>query len=72
MILINHVFTLLCLLGTSLVASRPHDGMVNNDYIRDVGVVYSESQIKGDRTFLLAVKAKPECIPLYGLVPHAV
>ncbi|KAF1939203.1 hypothetical protein EJ02DRAFT_497698 [Clathrospora elynae] len=55
-------------MGIALAAPRPHIGMVNNDYVRDVGAVYPNLAYGGEGTFLLEAKNKPECITLYNIV----
>ena len=39
----------------------PHDQMVNNEFVRDVGVIYSGSNFTGDATFLVTHKKKRKC-----------
>ncbi|KAF2633546.1 hypothetical protein BU25DRAFT_486614 [Macroventuria anomochaeta] len=49
-----------CLLASAIAAS-PHDQMVNNEFIRDVGVLYPNSNFTGDPFFLVQHKKAPRC-----------
>lgn len=39
----------------------PHDQMVNNESVRDVGVIYSGNNFTGDATFLVTHKKERKC-----------
>ena len=54
------IFQLVCVLG-SLVIALPHDQMVNNDFIRDVGVLYPNSNFTGNPLFLVTHKKQRKC-----------
>ncbi|KAF9701645.1 hypothetical protein EKO04_000270 [Ascochyta lentis] len=45
----------------SLALALPHDRMVNNEFIRDVGVLFSESNFMGDPMFLVTSKEERKC-----------
>ncbi|KAF1844866.1 uncharacterized protein K460DRAFT_416229 [Cucurbitaria berberidis CBS 394.84] len=60
------IFAMLCLISMTLVASLPHTGMINDEFVRDVGAVYTEPGYGGKASFLLALKAEPKCMPFDG------
>ena len=55
-----NVFQYTCLLAATALA-LPHDQMVNNEFIRDVGVIYSNSNFTGAATFLVTHKKERKC-----------
>lgn len=44
---------------------EPHRGMIDNDDIRDVGVVYTAANFTGTRKFIFETKRELKCLPLY-------
>ena len=46
---------------TTLALALPHDQMVNNEFIRDVGVLYPNSNFTGGPLFLVQHKKAPKC-----------
>lgn len=58
---------LVCLL-VSPVHALPHDLMVNNELVRDVGVLFSNRNYNGNSTFLLMHKRESKCLQLDPLV----
>lgn len=57
-------FAVLCFIGMTVAAPLPHTGMVNDERVQDVGVIYVKPGYEGEGAFLLAAKANPECLPL--------
>lgn len=45
----------------SAVNAAPHDLMVNNEFVRDVGVVYSNNNFTGNPLYLVTHKKAPKC-----------
>ena len=41
--------------------SLPHDQMVDNEFIRDVGVLYPQVNFTGEPLFLVTHKKQPKC-----------
>lgn len=41
--------------------AAPHDLMVNNEFVRDVGVVYPNNNFTGNPLYLVAHKKAPKC-----------
>ncbi|KAL5121520.1 hypothetical protein ACEQ8H_000592 [Pleosporales sp. CAS-2024a] len=60
---LNILFTALTYL---LAAVGAHIGMVDDDYHRDVGLVYPLPDYKGNATRIFEIKNSPECMPLGG------
>lgn len=58
-------FAILALAGIAMAFPQPHNGMVDNANIRDVGVIYTGTNFTGAPKFIFELKARPECIPLY-------
>ena len=46
---------------TTTVYAHPHDQMVNNDFVRDVGIVYPNVNFTGDPLYLITHKQAPKC-----------
>jgi hypothetical protein len=59
----------LCLIGMAFAAPRPHTGMINDEKVMDVGVVYPQANYGGTPTFLLLSKQGPQCMQLYAPSP---
>lgn len=57
------IIHLLSLLAATAVA-LPHDLMINNDIIRDVGVIYPDGDFTGHPIYLVQHKQKPECLAI--------
>jgi hypothetical protein len=55
---------LFILAGIVMALPQPHTGMVDNDNVRDVGVIYTTTNFEGSAKFVFEIKAKPECLPL--------
>ncbi|KZM24626.1 uncharacterized protein EKO05_0008709 [Ascochyta rabiei] len=49
------------LLLASVVLAFPHDRMVNNEFIRDVGVLFSQSNFTGNVMLLVTHKQEHKC-----------
>jgi hypothetical protein len=64
---IKQLFALvvLCLVAVTMALPSPHDGFVDTPTIRDVGMLYSEADFKGENTFVYEIKAEPGYLPLY-------
>ncbi|KAJ4987552.1 hypothetical protein SVAN01_07009 [Stagonosporopsis vannaccii] len=60
MYIFNIIQIVIGLLASTVVA-LPHDLMVNNDLVRDVGVIYSNSNFTGTPLFLLQHKQGRKC-----------
>lgn len=41
--------------------AAPHDLMVNNEFVRDVGVVYPSNNFTGNPLYLVTHKKAPKC-----------
>lgn len=50
----------MCLLAP-LSFALPHDLMVNNNFIRDVGVLFPKSNFTGDPLYLVTHKKERKC-----------
>jgi hypothetical protein len=46
---------------TPAVSALPHDLMVNNEFVRDVGVVYPNDNFTGTPLYLVTYKKAPTC-----------
>ncbi|KAH7411770.1 hypothetical protein DE146DRAFT_771372 [Phaeosphaeria sp. MPI-PUGE-AT-0046c] len=55
---------ILGLLGLSIALPQPHTGMVDTATIRDVGLIYGETDFKGPGKLVFEIKAGPKCLPL--------
>jgi hypothetical protein len=65
-------YVVLCLVAMTTALPSPHEGFVDTPTLRDVGILYSEANFKGDNTFVYEIKAESECLPLYvHPLPHA-
>ncbi|KAJ4289821.1 hypothetical protein N0V90_011152 [Kalmusia sp. IMI 367209] len=42
----------------------PHVGMLDTPTVRDVGLIFTERDYKGDSTFLIETRDKATCIPI--------
>jgi hypothetical protein len=47
-----------------MALALPHDQMVNNEFIRDVGVLYPNSNFSGDPMYLVMYKQVPKCLQI--------
>ncbi|KAF1829053.1 hypothetical protein BDW02DRAFT_602871 [Decorospora gaudefroyi] len=56
-----------CLVGMVFASPRPHTGMINDEFYRNVGAVYDLSNYEGLGAFILQNKTAPECMQLYSL-----
>lgn len=59
------IFVVLCLVALTTAIASPHEGFVDTPTLRDVGILYSEENFKGENTFVYEIKTTPECLPLY-------
>lgn len=53
------------IIGLTMAVPEPHRGMIDNDDVRDVGVVYTKPDFAGTKKFIFEVKAEPGCLALY-------
>lgn len=44
-----------------MVITAPHDLMLNNEFVRDVDVVYSDNNFTGNPLYLVTHKKAPKC-----------
>ncbi|CAO2648292.1 Nn.00g075590.m01.CDS01 [Neocucurbitaria sp. VM-36] len=58
------ILAALCLIGMPFASPFPHTGMINDEFARDVGAVYSKPGYQGDGSFLLEFKGEPRCMSL--------
>jgi hypothetical protein len=58
------IMVILAILGLVAATPSPHVGMVDTAQLRDVGVVYTEPNFRGERTFIYEVKDSPQCLNL--------
>ena len=58
-------FAVFYLAGLAMALPEPHKGMIDNDYVRDVGVVYSKPNFQGKSKFVFELKEQSECLVLY-------
>jgi hypothetical protein len=65
-------FVVLCLIALTMALPSPHEGFVDTQTLRDVGILYSEANFKGENTLVYEIKNTPECLPLcVHPLPHA-
>jgi|TARA_R110002003_G_scaffold1048_16_gene22285 hypothetical protein len=57
-------FVFAVIVGIAMALPEPHNGMVDNDHVRDVGVIYSKPNFQGDKKFVFEVKDGSGCQPL--------
>jgi hypothetical protein len=53
------LFILFFIAGVAMALPQLHAGMIDNDSIRDVGVLYSKPNFKGNSKFVFELKTKP-------------
>lgn len=56
-----HIFVAMVSLFAASAIALPHDLMVNNELIRDVGVLYTDFNYTGEPLFLIQHKQEPKC-----------
>jgi hypothetical protein len=66
MIALKKLLIVVILAILDLVAAIPssHVSMVDTAELRDVGVIYTEPNFRGGRTFICKVKDSPQCLTL--------
>ncbi|KAH7089846.1 hypothetical protein FB567DRAFT_590638 [Paraphoma chrysanthemicola] len=54
-------FGAILIFGAAMALPEPHEGMIDNEFIRDVGVVFSKPNFQGDKKFIFEIKDESAC-----------
>jgi hypothetical protein len=56
-----NIFQRIVYLLAPMAIALPHDQMVNTEFIRDVGLLFSQGNFTGSRIFLVTHKKERKC-----------